>query len=137
MSDVNIFEQASRLQLTFDSSQGMLGTEHLWQLPLDNLNRLAKGVNKQLKAEEEEDFLPSAANAKKLGVAKLLQLKLDILKHVIGVRVEEADVAAKRAARKAELAQLKDLAASKATEKLASQSLEDILAKIAELEAAA
>jgi hypothetical protein len=81
--------------------------------------------------------LPSAANAKKLGVAKLLQLKLDILKHVIGVRVEEADVAAKRAARKAELAQLKDLAASKATEKLASQSLEDILAKIAELEAAA
>ena len=51
---MNIFEQASRLKLTFSTNKGQLSVEHLWDLSLDSLDTLAKGVNRELKASEEE-----------------------------------------------------------------------------------
>lgn len=135
MSD-NIFENASRAKVRFETNQGQLTTEQAWELSLTNLNSLAKAVNKQLKAEGEEDFIPTAANKRQQALTKQLQLKLDVLKHIIGVKVAEEETAKKRADRRAELSQLKELAANKTTEKLASESLESILQKIAALEAA-
>ena len=50
MSDINIFEQASRAKLRFDSVKGQLVTEQLWDLPLQSktnfdLDTVAKGIS--------------------------------------------------------------------------------------------
>jgi len=85
-----MFELASRLKLRFDSERGQLSVEDLWDLPLSsgkvNLNDLAKGISRAIRATGEEDFVTTKSNAN-----EVLNLKLNILKHIIKFRVEAAD----------------------------------------------
>ena len=125
------FEKAARLKLRFETTQGCLSTEELFDLNLTSLDTVAKKINKQLRDEGEESFLPSTTNKK----ATNNNLRLEILKYIINSKVEELEVLRQSVEKRAQLAQLKELAATKATEKLASQSLEDILKQIQEMEA--
>lgn len=85
---MNIFEKASRIGLTFESTKGLLSTEDLWNLPLDSLtktslNSVAKAANKKLKSTEES-FVNPVSKADDIS-----QLQLDIVKHIIAVRIDE------------------------------------------------
>ena len=96
----NIFEQASRKRIRFDSVQGELSVEHLWHLPLTsatkaNLDDVAKEVNRQLIAAAETSFVKQTSPAK-----NELELKMEVVKHIIGVRLEENAAAAEKAANK-------------------------------------
>ena len=78
-----MFEKAVRLKLRFDSPQGLMSAEDLWDLPLTssrpnkaNLNDIAKEVSRELKASGEEDFVNPTSKAD-----ETLQLKLEIVKH--------------------------------------------------------
>lgn len=117
--EINIFEFASRKKLRFSSSKGDLNIEQLWDLPLQStggsdLDTIAKGINTQLKAEAEESFVATAAsNPARAG----LELKLEVLKHIIGVkqseaaeRVGKAEKSAKRAKLVALLGRQQDIA---------------------------
>ena len=126
---MSIFEKASSLQLRFASTKGSLSVEDLWGLSLESLDTLAKAVNKQIKAEEEDSFI-----GKKSSANSTLDLKLDILKRVIEVKIIERDAQVDRAAKNAKLSQLKALALHKANEKLSSLSEEEINKMINELE---
>ena len=126
---MSIFEKASRLQLRFASTKGSLSVEDLWGLSLESLDTLAKAVNKQIKAEEEDSFI-----GKKSSANSTLDLKLDILKRVIEVKIIERDAQIDRAAKNAKLSQLKALALHKTNEKLSSLSEEEINKMIKELE---
>ena len=64
-TEINIFEQATRLQLRFDSPKGQLSVEDLWVLSLEKLNDLAKGLKRKLKETEEEDFLKTRSDTDK------------------------------------------------------------------------
>lgn len=123
------FEKASRLKLRFATHRGSLAAEDLWDLNLDSLDSIAKSVNTQLRNEGEESFIPSTTNKP----SSNNDLRLDILKHVIEVKVAEKDKRQARAETLAKLAQLKELAQAKATEQLASKSLEEINAEIEKL----
>lgn len=84
-----MFEKATKMKLRWNSSKGNLSVEDLWDLPLTgtvSLDSLAKSVNKELKESEEESFVQirSASNT-------TLDLKLDILKHIIKVKLEERE----------------------------------------------
>lgn len=129
----NIFEQASRLKLRFETTKGLLSVEDLQQLSLQSLDTIAKAVNRKLKEVAEESFIPTPIRTNSASAE--LQLKLDLLKHVITTLDAETKAKLARSKRQADLAQLRQLAAAKTNEALASQSLEDILKKISELEA--
>ncbi len=94
----NIFETASRAKVRFETTRGLITTEDLWDLPLTagmvNLDNVAKAVNKRLR-ETEESFVVTTKKD------KLLELKLDVVKHVIAVKLEEVEDA-KEAAKRAE-----------------------------------
>ncbi|AIX13097.1 hypothetical protein HWB57_gp102 [Erwinia phage vB_EamM-Bue1] len=134
MSNLNasqdqLFEKASRLKLRFDSARGQLTVEDLWDIGTTrgavNLNDLAKQINRQLKTTEEEGLVKtrSAAN-------DLLQLKLDVLTYVFGVRQEEAD-RAKQADEKRETRQkLAALIAQKQDQQLGDKSIEELQAML-------
>ena len=49
-----MFERAAKRKLRFTSSKGSLSVEDLYDLSLTSLDSIAKGVNRQLKAEAEE-----------------------------------------------------------------------------------
>ena len=83
-----MFEQASRLKLRFDTPRGCLSAEDLWDLPLTgtrsvSLNEIAIALHHQLKHDTvsfvDDDERPDAA----------LQLRFDLVKHVIGVKKDE------------------------------------------------
>lgn len=129
---MNIFEKAAKVRLRFDTQKGQLVVEDLFDLSLQSLDRLAQAVNRNLKAEAEESFLPDTNKARKAQTYN--DLRLEVLKHVIDVKLKEQDAAKQREDRKAKLESLKALAANKQSEAFAAQSLEEIMAQINALE---
>jgi hypothetical protein len=133
---MNMFEQASRKKLRFSSPKGDLTTEQLWDLPLTstnafNLDQIARGVNSELKGVTEESFVAIKPDPRKPD----LELKLEILKHIIAVKLKAQHDAAAAAERSAELKKLTEVLASKEEAALSSMSKDDILKRIAELQA--
>lgn len=133
---INNFETASRLKLRFPSIKGDLTAEQLWDLPLQSksgfdLDSVARAVNSQLKAVTEESFVATSTSPAKA----LHELQLDIVKHVIGVRLAENEAARLKAARAEELKKLTDILADKQDEALKGMTPEQIKARIAELQA--
>lgn len=124
----NIFETAFVEKVRFETRQGEISTEELYDLSLESLDKIAVMIDSQLE-KTTKSFITN-----KTASNKILELKLDILKHIIKIKLEAKDAAKIRAERQAKLAQLKALAATKANEQLASQSLEDIEKMISELE---
>lgn len=124
---VNIFEWAVRNNATVASPKGELLPQQLFQLPLESLNTLAKGVSRQLKAEGEEDFIGAGSK-----VSKDLQNKLELLKAVIADKKAKKAAADVRAENRANAELLERLVAEKTVTELASNNLDtlkDMLAK--------
>jgi hypothetical protein len=91
-----MFEKASRLKVRFATSRGGVTVEDLWDIPLTDssgfsLDNIAKQLNRELKETEEESFV--IKNTKN----EVAELKFEIVKHVIGVRLAEAAAAEKKA----------------------------------------
>ena len=130
-----MFEKAARLKLRFASPQGQLSAEDLWDLPLTstkanqaNLNNIAKEISRQLKAEGEEDFVNP-----KSGADEGLQLRLDIVKHVIQTRQAENETARVLADRKDKKARLLELMQRKQDQELEGKSLAELQEMLAGL----
>lgn len=120
-----LFEKASRIKLRFKSSVGLVSVEDLWDLNLTSLDSIAKDLNKQIKAEAEESFITvkSKSNA-------ALELGFEIVKHVIKVKLEEAEVKKLAAEKKARKAQIMELISQKQNEALSAKSLEELQAEL-------
>lgn len=128
---MSIFEKASKAKLRFSTSRGQLSTEDLWDLSLESLDQIAVAIDKALETAGKKSFI-----GKRDTTNTALELQLEILKHIIEVKFAEKDAKAKRVERNAQLAQLKELAASKSNEALQGKSLEEINKMIAELQEA-
>ena len=126
---MSIFEKASKAKLRFSTSRGQLSTEDLWDLSLESLDQIAVAIDKALETAGKKSFI-----GKRDTTNTTLELQLEILKHIIEVKLAEKDAKAKRVERNAQLTQLKELAASKSTEALQGKSLEEINKMIAELQ---
>lgn len=127
----NIFETASRTQLRFTTHKGQLSVEDLWDLPLQstrgnlNLDDLAKAVNANLKNSEVESFVNKSAPA---NVEE--RLRLEILKHVIAVKMLESEEKANARANKERKQMLLNALAEKRSENLSNMSEEEIQAQL-------
>lgn len=132
---MSIFEQASRQKLRFPTNKGELTTEQLWDLPLQSksqfdLDTVAKSVSGELRGATEESFVATTVNPAK----KELELKLEIVKHVIAVRIAENEAARNAAARKAEREKLLGILADKQDEELKNLTPEQIKERLTALE---
>jgi hypothetical protein len=131
-----MFEKASRLKLRFDSVQGKISVEDLWDLPLTtksanraSLDDVAKAASRALKTSgEEESFVLKTTPANNLD-----KLRLDIVKQVISVRLAEAEESEKAAVNKAKKAQILAIIDQKKDAALSNLSVEDLTKLLAEL----
>lgn len=126
------FEKAARLKLRFATRQGPLCVEDLWELPLTstradraNLNAIAKDISRELKATVEEDFVNPTPKAD-----DELQLKMDIVKHIIQIRQAENEAVATATAKREQKARLLELIAKKQDQALEGKPLEELMAMV-------
>lgn len=125
---MSLFEKASRLKLRFPSVKGPLTAEQLWDLPLTSANGpsldgVAKAANANLKAVTEESFVATSTNPEKTQY----ELQLEIAKHIIAVKQEEAATrlaAADRAEQRERLRQILRDKKDKSLENLTEAELE-------------
>lgn len=122
-----MFEKASREKIRFNSVKGNLTVEDLWDLPLTSLNTLAKGINKKLKMESEEDFLEESKKD------DVLQLQFDLVIHVIKTRQEENKKAKLKLDNKKKKEKILAILAKKQDDSMEQKSEADLLKELEEL----
>lgn len=131
-----MFEKATRQKLRFPSSKGFLSVEELWDLPLQSrsgfdLDSVAKAVNTTLKSSQEESFIAPVENKSNKEAA----LQMEIVKHVIAVRLAENAAATSAIKRKQEREMLLGILERKQNAALEELSPEEIQARLASLTA--
>jgi len=129
-----MFEKAARSKIRFDSPKGMLSIEDLFDLPLSgksgsaNLDDMIKDLYQKLKAGNEISFV-----TKKTEVDSTTQLKFDLIKHVIDVRLAESEAADNMAANKLKKQQLMQILADMENKALLNKTPEEIQKMIQEM----
>lgn len=124
----NIFEAATRKALRFGTERGPVTVEQLWQMPLQaknlfDLDNVAKACNAKVKSFAEESFVTTASSNPAKTEA---ELALEVVKHVIAVKMAEAAYAA-QAAKKAETRQkILSVMAEKQDEALKGMSMDEL-----------
>ena len=131
----NLFLQATREKFRFESSKGDLSVEQLWDLPLTSrtgfdLDTVAKAVNADLKASNEESFV----NVNNNPAVSRLQAKLEVVKAIIEVKLTQAEATKKRAEKAAERQRLMEVLHSKKDQELQGLSVEEIERRLSQLE---
>lgn len=123
------FEKASRVGLRFETTKGLLTVTDLWHLPLEDtrdgcdLDTLAQNLHATLKDRAEVSFVKKSTVSK---TDESLELSFEIVKHIIKVRLEEADVKKQEIASKQHKAKIRNIIEKKKDEGLEAMSLEDL-----------
>lgn len=136
-NNINLFEIATREGYRFEAPQlgGKLTIEDLWQLPLTaaagraSLDEVAKTIARQIKAGEEESFVK-----KNTPTNQVLVNKLELVKHIITVKQEEADKAATAKAKREQKNKLLEALDAAENKELSGKSADEIRKMLAELE---
>lgn len=132
---MSMFEKASRLKLRFDTSKGMASAsvEDLWDLPLTgkslSLDTIALDLNRKLK--ETGDVVSFVDDTKKTD--EVLQLKFELVKHIITVKKAEQAAATEAKVRAEKKQQILGLIAQKENEQLSQASIDELRSQLAQL----
>lgn len=128
-----LFEQASRLKLRYGTARGNIAVEDLWDLPLTSttgfdLDTLAKALNRAIKQSEEESFVVT-----KNAIDALLELRFDLVKHVIEIKLDEAKQQKNAVTTRLQKEKILNIIANKEDEKLKGESLTKLKKMVEEL----
>lgn len=128
MTVENIFEYATRNKVRF-SFRGLISVEDLWDLSLTNLDSIYKELNKQSKQSEEESLLNI-----KTQEDELLNVQIEIVKHIVSVKLVEKEAREKATAKKAQKQKIMSIIAAKQDEALQNSSIDDLQKMLDELD---
>ena len=122
-----MFEKASREKTRFQY-KGQLSVEDLWDLDVKELDSIFKSLNAKLRITKEESLLDSKSEAD-----KDLEFQVSIVKHVVEVKLKEAEDRKQSRERREKKQKLMELLAKKQDANLEQMSEDDLLKKIQEL----
>lgn len=125
----NIFEVAVRNRMRF-AHKGSLSVEDLWDLSVKELDEIYKKLKAESKKENEDSLL-----ATKTVENETLEIKIEIVKHIVQVKLDEAEASKNAKLLKERKQQLLAIKAEKESEELRGKSAEEIQKMIDELEA--
>lgn len=115
-----IFEQAVRKKLRF-SYKGEVSVEDLFDIPLTDLDDLFRSLNSELRDQKSESLLDTQSHT-----VTELELKINLIKHVVNVRLTEQAVQKEFFAKKARKEKILDIIAEKQDEDLKGKSIEEL-----------
>lgn len=106
--------------------------EDLWDLPLSgngvHLDKIAVDLSKLLKEEPSKSFVVKAKKPN-----EVLQLKFDVVKHIIDVRLAEDEAAKAKAEARAKKDRILQIIERKQDEQLEGKPLKDLLKMVEDL----
>lgn len=120
----HLFELASREKYRFPF-KGQASVEDLWDLSPKDLDTIFKSLNAQVKKESEESLL-----SPKEAVDVVLNAKIEIVKHIVAVKLSEAEKARQAKKRREEKQRIAELIADKQDEALREKSLAELQAML-------
>lgn len=126
-----MFEKASRNKIRFTTPLGNIGVEELWELPLTanakqaSLDAIAIQLDKELKDAGTTSFVTKTKKSD-----AITQLKFDIVRRVIEVRMAEAEAAEQKKSSSEKKQKILELIAAKQDESLKSKSIDELNALI-------
>jgi hypothetical protein len=124
-----MYKKALRTKLRFSTTKGKLTTEDLFDLSLTDLNNLAIALDKKLSETPRKSFISDMAPDTQED-----ELRFNIVKDVITLKLAERNAAQNAKAKAAEKAQLLEILHRKKNEALENLSVAEIEAKLASLE---
>lgn len=130
----NMFEIALRGKMRF-SFNGMICVEDLWDLPVAKLDLIFKTLNSQLKQVKEESLLALKTKEDKelTKEDKELNIKIEIIKYIVRVKLEEERIRLKAKEVKAEEQKILEILSSKKDQNLQEKSIEELEARLTEI----
>ena len=126
---MELFEQASKLKVRFASNRGTLTVEDLWDCPLQgsalSLEDIAQRVHAVLEATTTKSFVSAAPVAD-----KELQVKMDVVKHIIAYKLAVAERNEKAAATRSRNERIRAIIAKKKDAALEDTDVADLEAML-------
>lgn len=124
----NMFEVATRTKMRFPF-KGMISVEDLWDLSVQNLDKVFKALNSQRKEAQEESLLNVKSSED-----EVLDTQIAIVKYIVGVKLEEQAARVKAAENKEKKQKIMALMAKKDDEAMENMSKEELQKLLDELE---
>ena len=116
----NMFEIAARNKFRFPF-KGMISTEDLWDLSVESLDNVFKTLNSEMKKTKEESLLSTKSKDD-----EVLELKIEIVKHIVAVKQEEKEVREKKFLDRERNQKIMSIIAAKQDEQLRNMSVEEL-----------
>lgn len=126
--ETNIFEVATRHKYRFPY-KGQISVEDMWDLPVTELDKIFKILNKQVKTAQEESLLKT-----KTKEDEVLENQIKIVRHIVSVKQEEASNRLKEKERKAQKQRIMEIMADKQDEELKGKSIDELQKMLTELD---
>lgn len=124
-----MFEIATRNKYRFPYVKGLVTVEDLWDLSVENLDVIFKELNAQVKTQKEESLLSTVTKSKKEAE---LENKIEIVKHIVSVKLAEREKKAKEKERREYKQKILQLIEEKKDKALGDLSVEQLEALIKE-----
>ena len=124
----NMFEVATRTKMRFPF-KGMISVEDLWDLSVQNLDKVFKALNSQRKEAQEESLLNVKSSED-----EVLDTQIAIVKYIVNVKLEERAAMVKAAENKEKKQKIMALMAKKDDEAMGNMSKEELQKLLDELE---
>ena len=124
----NMFEVATRTKMRFPF-KGMISVEDLWDLNVQNLDKVFKTLNSQRKEAQEESLLNTKSSED-----ERLETQIEIVKYIVSVKLEEQAARVKEAENKEKKQKIMALMAKKDDEAMENMSREELQKLLDELE---
>lgn len=115
-----LFIMATRQKFRFNF-KGIATVEDLWDLNVRDLDTIFKALNAQAKQAKEESLL--AVKSKEDAV---LEAKIEIVKHIVKTKLEEAEQRRVRAENREKKNRIAEILADKQDEELRGKSVEEL-----------
>lgn len=123
----NVFEIAVREKYRFPY-KGLVSVEDMWDLPVTELDKVFKELNKQVKTAQEESLLET-----KTKEDEILENKIDIVRHIVSIKQKESKDKMMERQRKAQKQRIMEIMADKEDEALKGKSLDELQKMLDEL----
>ena len=124
----NMFEVATRTKMRFPF-KGMISVEDLWDLSVQNLDKVFKALNSQRKEAQEESLLNTKSSED-----ERLDTQIEIVKYIVNIKLEEQAARVKDAENKEKKQKIMALMAKKDDEAMENMSKEELQRLLDELE---
>ncbi|MDE6150284.1 MAG: hypothetical protein K2F81_09395 [Ruminococcus sp.] len=123
-----MFEIAIRNKMRFPY-KGQVSVEDLWDLSVEALDTVFKTLNSKVKASQEESLLQTRTKED-----EELSIQIAIVKHIVAVKLAEADAAAKARENKDKKQKILSILADKQEDALKNKSVEELRQMLEDME---